>query len=282
MKRTNNSRKAIVVANWKMHGTCAAAIDLVGKILVGFASGVTNIPNQANQANQISKANVMDENVEIVICPPAILIPLVCEQVGTSSISNLLVGGQNCYSAAEGAYTGEISPNMLQDFSCQYVILGHSERRRLFAESDALIAKKFVAAQAAGLQPILCIGESQHERDSGNTLAVITAQLRAVLDLVGIAAFAQAVVAYEPVWAIGTGLTASPQQAQEVHNFIRNFLAQLDLVVASQVRIIYGGSVKAENAAELFSQLDIDGGLIGGAALKADEFVAICKYAAMA
>ncbi|HEY9145295.1 MAG TPA: triose-phosphate isomerase, partial [Thiobacillus sp.] len=180
----------------------------------------------------------------------------------------------------KGAFTGEVSTAMLLDFGCRYVIVGHSERRSLYGESDELVAKKYLAAQSAGLTPILCVGESLDERESGVTEAVVARQLDAVIKAAGVASLVKAVLAYEPVWAIGTGKTATPEQAQAVHAFIRGKIAALDAGVADQLIIQYGGSVKAANAAELMAQPDIDGGLIGGASLVADEFIAICRAAA--
>jgi triosephosphate isomerase len=178
---------------------------------------------------------------------------------------------------AKGAFTGEVSSTMLKDFDCSYVIVGHSERRALFGESDEVVAEKFAAAQAAGLTPILCVGETLDERESGVTERVVGRQLDAVIAKCGISALASSVVAYEPVWAIGTGKTATPEQAQSVHSFIRARLRGLDAAVAEGLVIQYGGSMKATNAVELLSQPDIDGGLIGGAALNAEEFLAICR-----
>ena len=168
---------------------------------------------------------------------------------------------------------------MLGEFACRYVLVGHSERRTIYGESDAVVAEKFAAALGSGLVPVLCVGEKLDEREGGLTDQVVSRQMAAVLDRVGVAAFARAVVAYEPVWAIGTGMTASPAQAQDVHRAIRAQVAALDAGVASRLQILYGGSVKAQNAKELFSQADIDGGLIGGAALVADDFLAICQAA---
>jgi triosephosphate isomerase len=178
------------------------------------------------------------------------------------------------------AFTGEVAPAMLREIGCRYVILGHSERRQYHAESDALVAAKFKAAQAAGLVPIVCVGETLAQRDAGDTDAVVSAQLGAVLDAAGVEAFANAVVAYEPVWAIGTGRTATPEQAQAVHALLRGIVAARSATIAGSLRILYGGSVKPGNAATLFAQADIDGGLIGGASLVADDFVAIIRAAA--
>ena len=188
-------------------------------------------------------------------------------------------GAQNVSEQAKGAFTGEVSTSMLKDFGCKYVIVGHSERRSIYGESDDLVAKKYMAAQAAGLIPVLCVGETLAEREGGITEKVVGRQLDAVVQAAGVESLAKAVVAYEPVWAIGTGKTASPEQAQAVHAFIRGKIAGLNKQIAGGLVIQYGGSVKASNAAELFSQPDIDGGLIGGASLVADEFIAICKAA---
>ncbi|MGH8402705.1 MAG: triose-phosphate isomerase, partial [Gammaproteobacteria bacterium] len=194
--------------------------------------------------------------------------------------SALLLGAQDVCAEDDGAHTGEVSGAMLRDLDCRYVIVGHSERRALYGETDLLVARKFMAAQKAGLTPILCVGETLAERQRGETRMVVARQLDAVLDAAGVSAFAKAVVAYEPVWAIGTGKTASPEQAQEVHAFIRDSVRARDARIAAGIRLLYGGSVKASNAAELFRMPDIDGGLVGGASLEAREFLAICKAAA--
>jgi triosephosphate isomerase len=193
--------------------------------------------------------------------------------------SAIALGAQDVNDQESGAYTGEVAPNMLTDVGCKYAIVGHSERRTLYGESDGFTASKFAAARKAGLVPILCVGELLEEREQGITEQVVARQLDAVIDLEGIAALADAVIAYEPVWAIGTGKTATPDQAQEVHAFIRGKLAGLDGNVAEKTRILYGGSMNAGNAAELLAMADIDGGLIGGASLKPDDFLAIGKAA---
>lgn len=213
---------------------------------------------------------------EVVVCAP---YPYLAQLQASLSGSLVAWGAQSVSEYAEGAYTGEVSASMLGDFGCRYVLVGHSERRSLFGESDAAVAAKFAAAQNAGLLPVLCVGETLAEREAGNTFAVVSRQLAAVVDRVGIQAMSSALLAYEPVWAIGTGVTASPAQAQEVHAAIRAQLARLDAGVAGGMRILYGGSVKPGNAEELFAQVDIDGGLIGGAALVADDFLAICQAA---
>ena len=215
--------------------------------------------------------------IEAVVCVP---FPYLAQAQAELAGTSIAWGAQNVSEHAKGAFTGEVSASMLLDFGCKYVIVGHSERRSLYGESDALVARKYMAAQAAGLTPILCVGESLAERESGVTEAVVARQLDAVIDAAGVGSMAQAVIAYEPVWAIGTGKTASPEQAQAVHAFIRGKIAALDAGVADQLVIQYGGSVKAANAAELKVQPDIDGGLIGGASLVADEFIAICRAAA--
>lgn len=213
---------------------------------------------------------------EVAVCAP---FPYLAQLQALLASTQVRWGAQSVSEHVSGAYTGEVSAAMLCEFGCRYVLVGHSERRSLFGESDAVVAAKFVAAREAGLVPILCLGETLVEREAGATAAVVSRQLDAVIDRAGVAALASAVVAYEPVWAIGTGVTASPAQAQEVHAAIRERVADLDAGLAEGLRILYGGSVKPQNAAELFAQDDIDGGLIGGAALVADDFLAICQAA---
>jgi triosephosphate isomerase len=210
----------------------------------------------------------------VAVCPPALYIAQVADLTAGSAIS---YGGQNLSQEVSGAFTGEISGDMLRDLGCKYVIVGHSERRSLYGESDELVADKYVAALKAGLKPILCVGELLEERESGETEAVVARQLDAVIAKAGIEGIGAGVIAYEPVWAIGTGKTATPQQAQDVHAFIRQRCAEKDGNVAEKVQILYGGSVKPDNAAELFAMADIDGGLIGGASLDAEGFLAICN-----
>lgn len=246
-------RKKLVAGNWKMHGSLAENAALLAAIKPALAG------------------------IEAVVCVP---FPYLAQAQALLTGSSIAWGAQNVSEQGKGAFTGEVSAAMLLDFGCKYVIVGHSERRSLYGESDALVARKFMAAQAAGLTPILCVGESLDERESGVTEAVVARQLDAVIDAAGVGALATAVVAYEPVWAIGTGKTATPEQAQAVHAFIRGKIATLDADVAARLVVQYGGSVKAANAAELMVQPDIDGGLIGGASLVADEFVAICRAAA--
>jgi triosephosphate isomerase len=248
-------RRPLVAGNWKMNGDKAASTALLDGILAGMG-------------------NV--KQAEVAVCPPYVLIPLAADKLGGSAVA---VGGQNLSVHDSGAYTGEISGPMLRDCGCQYVIVGHSERRSYYGESDAIVAEKFAAARRHGLIPILCVGETLEERDGKQTEEVVARQLDAVFALEGIAPFAEAVIAYEPVWAIGTGKTATPAQAQDVHHFIRARLAEHDASIAQQCRILYGGSMKPDNAAELIAQSDIDGGLIGGASLKAEDFLAICTAA---
>jgi triosephosphate isomerase len=245
----------MVAGNWKMNGSQAEAAALLDSVQQGMAA--------VKQA-------------EVVVCPPFILIPAVATRLKGSRIA---WGGQNLDVNKSGAFTGEVSGPMLKDFGCTYVIVGHSERRALYGETDQVVAQKFKAAQTAGLVPILCVGETLDEREANATETVVARQLDAVLALAGIESLANAVVAYEPVWAIGTGKTATPQQAQDVHKFIRAKLAGRNAAVAQGLRLLYGGSVKGANAQELFGQPDIDGGLIGGASLNAADFLAICRAA---
>lgn len=247
-------RQKLVAGNWKMHGS----IELNARLLDGVLAGLSGVKSA------------------VAVCVP---YPYLAQAQQRLSGSVVAWGAQDVSEHAQGAYTGEVAGAMLQDFGCRYVLVGHSERRAMYGDSDAVVAAKFAAAQAAGLVPVLCVGETLAERQANETVAVVARQLAAVLERVGIAAFAQAVVAYEPVWAIGTGLTATPAQAQEVHAAIRAQLAAQDATVAAGLQILYGGSVKPQNAGELFAQPDIDGGLIGGAALVAEDFLAICRAA---
>ncbi|KAF4533626.1 hypothetical protein B566_EDAN005673 [Ephemera danica] len=247
-------RKKLVAGNWKMHGGFLQNTALLDRI----------------------KAAAPSLRCEVVVCVP---FPYLAQTQSLLEESSVAWGAQTLSEYAVGAFTGEVSAAMLGDFACRYVLVGHSERRSLYGESDAQVAAKFVAAQRGNLVPVLCVGESLSEREAGRTMAVVARQLSAVIDLAGVASLASAVVAYEPVWAIGTGMTASPAQAQEVHAAIRAQVADHDPRLADALRILYGGSVKPQNALELFSQIDIDGGLIGGAALVADDFLAICLAA---
>ncbi|MGB0468649.1 MAG: triose-phosphate isomerase [Pontibacterium sp.] len=249
-------RRAIVAGNWKMNGS-SESINALMEPLVSEISGL--------------------KSVDILVCPPAVYLNQVKNLIGDSAIG---LGAQNASQFESGAYTGETALNMLSDLGCQYVLLGHSERRSLFAETDTAVAEKFAAAIASGLTPVLCVGETLEEREAGNTMAVVGAQLKAVLDTCGVESFNKAIIAYEPVWAIGTGKTATPQQAQDVHAAIRAIVAQYHAEVAGAVRVLYGGSVNAANAAELFANPDVDGGLVGGASLKVNDFIAICRAAA--
>ena len=251
-----NSRDRLVAGNWKMHGSQAANPALLDALLAGVGSL---------------------SGVECAVCVP---FPYLGETAARLSASKIALGAQNVSEYASGAYTGEVSAPMLAEFGCRYVLAGHSERRALFGETDAQVAAKFTAAQKAGLTPILCVGETLAEREASRTEEVVARQLCAVVEAAGAGAFGAAVVAYEPVWAIGTGRTATPQQAQAVHAFLRARSAARDAGVAGKLRILYGGSVKPANAAELFSMDDVDGGLIGGASLVADDFLAICRAAA--
>lgn len=211
---------------------------------------------------------------ELAVFPPAVFLMKVG---GMLADSNCALGAQNVCDQEAGAFTGEVSAAMLQECGCRYALVGHSERRSLYLETDQLVAARFAMAVASGIMPILCVGETLEEREQGITEAVVARQIDAVIEMSGIGGIARAVIAYEPVWAIGTGKVATPEQAQEVHAFIRGKLAQLDVGVAEQVKILYGGSMNPSNAAELLSQNDIDGGLIGGASLKADDFLAIAQ-----
>jgi len=244
-------RRPLVLANWKMNGSLSANRELIEGVVAGW-NGLGN--------------------ADVAVCPPSVYLSQVAELVAQTDIG---LGAQDLSSHSSGAYTGEVAAEMLAEFNCRFVLVGHSERREHQQENDECVASKFVAAQRASLVPVLCVGETLAQRDAGEALSVIGKQLKAVIDLAGRDALASAVVAYEPVWAIGTGRTASPEQAQEVHAFIRNELGS----VAERVSVVYGGSVKPDNAEELFAQRDIDGALVGGASLKAQDFLAICRAA---
>ena len=248
-------RRKLVAGNWKLHGNRGFATALVGELAKGLPIA----------------------GVEVVVLPP---LPYLGDLIEDFEDQALAFGAQDVSANEQGAYTGEVSAAMLADVGAHYGLVGHSERRQYHHESSALVARKFVAARHAGLVPILCVGESQAEREAGRTEAVIAAQLQPVLELAGVAGFDGAVVAYEPVWAIGTGCTASPEQAQQVHAFIRGVIAAHDARIADSLPILYGGSVKPDNAAELFVQSDVDGGLVGGASLVAADFLAIAQAAA--
>ena len=248
------SRRPLVAGNWKMHGTVAEARRLIG---------------------ELRERGVGNRRSEAVVCPPFVHLAEARRQLEGGRIG---LGAQDVCAEEQGAYTGEVSAAMLADAGCQYVIVGHSERRALYGESDGLVARKFLATGRHGLVPILCVGETLAEREQEATRAVVLRQLDAVLDAAGAAAFARAVVAYEPVWAIGTGKTPTVPEVEAAHTHIRAVLGGL-MADAGNVRILYGGSMKPANAAELLAVADVDGGLIGGASLKAADFLAIAKSA---
>lgn len=248
-------RRPMVAGNWKMHGTRASVAELI-----------EGLNRQALPAD-----------IEVAVFPVSVHLGQVVEGLSGIAVS---IGAQNCaVEPGQGALTGEVSSEQLHDAGCKLVLVGHSERRLILGDSEEQVVRKFAVAQVGGLVPVLCVGETLEQREAGETLAVVERQLDSVIDALGVAALSRAVVAYEPVWAIGTGLTASPEQAQDVHAAIRARVAREDADVAGALRILYGGSVKAANAAELFGMPDIDGGLVGGASLNADEFGAICRAA---
>ncbi|GAA0821281.1 triose-phosphate isomerase [Colwellia sp. D2M02] len=252
------NRRAIVAANWKMNGNSALVDTMV--------SGLHNIS--------------LSDNVDVVICPSFVYLSELAHKLKENSLENTIaLGAQNVSDKASGAFTGEVSTDMLQECSVKFVIVGHSERRELYKETSTQVAHKVATVLNAGLTPILCIGESESERATEQTEVVLSSQLQPVIDEIGIEKFKDVVIAYEPVWAIGTGKTASKEMAQETHQFIRQFLAQCDAEIANKVPLLYGGSVNASNCEALFAQADIDGGLIGGASLKVDEFSVICSAA---
>ncbi len=248
-------RRPLVAGNWKMNGSLAGAKELLEGIKAGMA--------------EVGKA-------EVAVCPPFVYL---AETQANLRGTSVVWGGQDVSVHASGAYTGEIAGPMLTDFGCKYVIIGHSERRTYHGESDALVAEKYQAAMNAGLVPIFCVGETLEEREQGVTEEVVGRQVDAVIDRCGVDALGKGVIAYEPVWAIGTGMTATPEQAQDVHAFIRGRVTAHSAAVAVGVRILYGGSMKPGNAGELLAKPDIDGGLIGGASLKAGDFLGICTAA---
>jgi triosephosphate isomerase len=252
-------RQSLVIGNWKMHGSLEANASLLSEL--------------SEQLLDTAKA-------EIVVCPPAIYLSQVFVEIDQLEAS-LTLGAQNVCAEelTAGAYTGEISALMLADLAVSYCLVGHSERREYFAESDAIVAAKFKQLQLAGICPVLCVGEDLAQRQSGEALVCVSRQLEAIIAEVGIAAFSSAVIAYEPIWAIGTGETATAEQAQEMHAHIRQLIAGKDKNIAAALRILYGGSVNADNAKQLFAMQDVDGALVGGASLQADKFSAICKAA---
>lgn len=251
-------RKPFVAGNWKMNTDSRSSVEL--------AKGVVD-----------GSTELVGRDVDVAVCPPFVYLQAVARAVSSSSVA---VGAQDVYYQAKGAFTGEISASMLKDTGCTYVLCGHSERRHVIGETDELINKKVTAAIGGGLLPILCVGELQSEREAGQTEEVVTRHIKKGLAGLSAEKVSAVTVAYEPVWAIGTGLTATPEQAQEVHEFIRGFLAEIyDGQLAEEIRILYGGSVKADNAADLMGRADIDGVLVGGASLKVDDFVAIIEAA---
>ncbi|HCO96412.1 MAG TPA: triose-phosphate isomerase [Phycisphaerales bacterium] len=251
-------RKPFVAGNWKMNTDSRSGVELAERI----ASG---------------SAQTAGQEVTVAVCPPFVYLQAVAKALSASSIA---VGAQDIYFEPKGAFTGEISTSMLKDVGCCYCLCGHSERRHVLGESDELINKKVTAAIAGGLLPILCVGELLEEREASQTNEVVTRQVKEGLAGLSAEKIPAVTIAYEPVWAIGTGLTATPQQAQEVHDFIRKLLAEMyDEEIAGEIRILYGGSVKPGNAADLMGRQDIDGSLVGGASLKADDFLAIIQAA---
>jgi triosephosphate isomerase (TIM) len=244
-------RRPIVAGNWKMHGSRGENARLIEEITGGYPASAA---------------------ADCVVCPPCVYLQEIGRMLRDTPIA---LGAQDTCAEASGAFTGEVSAGMLKDVGCRYVLVGHSERRLIYRESDQLVARKYAAALSKSLVPVLCVGEQLADREASRTEEVIARQLDTVLELCGPEGLGQGVVAYEPVWAIGTGRNATPQQAQEVHAFIRARIAARDGRIARDIRILYGGSVKAGNAAELFAMPDVDGGLIGGASLKANEFLAI-------
>ena len=265
-------RRPLVAGNWKLNGSRTANQSLVAAIAAGLASSGLGPDVLAGAAAP----------VDVLLCPPYVYL---AELAAATAGTQIGIGAQDVACEESGAFTGEVSASMLREVGCHFVIVGHSERRALFGDTDLQSARKLVAALRGGLRPILCVGESLAERDAGQTLLVVRRQLDAALSALepaglGVTAFGQVCVAYEPVWAIGTGRNATPAQAQDVHADIRATVARRDATMASALRILYGGSVKASNAKDLFAMPDIDGGLIGGASLQAAEFVNICKAAA--
>lgn len=246
-------RKPLIAGNWKMNGSKTSVKTLLQDIVVGSA--------------QL-------KNVELAVFPPFVFLAEAEQQLKNTSIT---WGAQNLSEKNDGAYTGEVSATMLRDFNCCYALVGHSERRHIYGETNEIVAAKFMQAQKHDLQPVLCVGETLAQREVGQTEVIVQQQLDAVLTAQGIVGFKNAVIAYEPVWAIGTGVTATPEQAQTVHAFIRQYLAKHDENIAQSLRILYGGSLKTDNAVRLLAMDDIDGGLIGGASLEAKQFLEIAK-----
>ena len=248
-------RQPLVAGNWKLNGS----LDTIAELVSGIG-------------NQLSAVNV----AELAVCPPFVYLGYVQQLLDGVNIS---LGSQDCSDQESGAYTGEVAASMIKEFGCKYIIIGHSERRHIYGENNEIVAIKFEQVKKSNLVPILCVGETLQDREDGHTEVIIAKQLDAILERFGIEWFMDTVIAYEPVWAIGTGQTATPDQAQEVHEFIRNKLDALNKDIAANIRILYGGSMKPDNAKQLLEQNDIDGGLIGGAALKAEDFIAIAVAA---
>lgn len=249
-------RKRLVIGNWKLHGSLSENAQLVQGL------------------NTDLKVLSSENQPQVAICPPFVYLSSLAQQLESTPLS---LGAQDVFEQEKGAFTGEVSASMLAEFNVKYVLVGHSERRTLFGDTDQRVAAKFDAVKKQGLIPVLCIGETLQQRESNRTQDVIITQLQSVVDVVGAEALATSVIAYEPIWAIGTGKTATTQQAQQVHALIRNWLTERVGEKALTTQILYGGSVKPDNAAELFNQPDIDGGLIGGASLEAESFLAICN-----
>ncbi len=245
-------RQVIVAGNWKMN----ASKETVNTLVMGILSGMSEV------------------KAKVIVCAPS---PYMSQVEALITHSQLNLGAQDLNVNASGAFTGEVSADMIKDFGVQYVVVGHSERRSMYGETDQVVADKVRVALDNNLTPLFCIGETLEEREAGNMESVVTRQIQAVIDLSGIDSFKNIIIAYEPVWAIGTGVTATPQQAQDAHAFIRSMLAQNNADIAQSTPILYGGSMNPGNAVELISCEDIDGGLIGGASLKAEDFLQICK-----
>lgn len=246
-------RQRFVGGNWKMNGNQSELLALTRDILQALDDS---------------------SDTDVALFPSFVYLSAIYQLLSQSSI---MLGAQTLNEHEKGAYTGEVSASMLKDIGCRYVLIGHSERRHIYGEDNTLLTEKFKIAMQHDLIPILCVGETQTEREDGKTENIILEQLNAVIDKTNIDPFSKAIIAYEPVWAIGTGLSATPEQAQSVHAFIRNTIAKHSTDIAQNLRIIYGGSVKSNNASALFNMPDIDGGLIGGASLNASEFISICK-----
>jgi len=253
----NNNRKPCVIGNWKMYGSRRMVTELVSELCASASLETL-------------------QGIDAVISPPFVYLDQVSKMINDTPWQ---LGAQDVFSETHGAYTGEISPSMLDDFYCKYVLIGHSERRQICGEDDDLVARKFKAAYHIGLTPVLCVGETRFQRESGKTFEVIRSQLETVIEVAQIESFGAAIVAYEPIWAIGTGLTATPEQVQEVHRSIRDLIAGIDQTISEQMRIIYGGSLKPDNASKIFLQPDVDGGLVGGASIVGHNFLTICNTA---